>query len=315
MDKYEAVRSLPFETLASALGLDLSTFTLKGKEWVGGCPIHQSKNNQGCFRYHETGVFHCFSCNAKGKGALDLVKAVKSIGFLAAVEFLSPFVGMRPPKQKEPPLGAPSDASVILKPLEKDTWRKFAVPCDWLEKRIPDAAVRERYGVFCYNNPARKSAYSGRVMLPVRDVQNVLYGYLGRKFDTVEGDTYTESPKYLFPKNLPKSRFLFGSDQLCTFGPLPLKRVFLLESPFAVMKFAAMSLPAVSAYGWSPSAEQIAILQELARGVIYLPDRNKSAESESIAGKLASKLWVRFPPLPDGIDDPEELSLPQIQAL
>ena len=64
------------------------------------------------------------------------------------------------------------------KPLEKDTWRKFAVPCPWLEARIPDAAIRERYGVFCYNNPARRSAYSGRVMLPVKDINGQLFGYL-----------------------------------------------------------------------------------------------------------------------------------------
>ena len=30
-------------------------------------------------------LFNCFSCNTKGKGAVDLVKAVKNVGFQVAV--------------------------------------------------------------------------------------------------------------------------------------------------------------------------------------------------------------------------------------
>ena len=135
-----------------------------------------------------------------------------------------------------------------LQPMQKDTWRKFAVPCPWLETRIKDREIRERYGVFCYNNPARKSAFSGRVMLPVKDSAGLLYGYLGRytrSTDTAHQSNApdTDIPKYLFPRNLPKSRFLFGAHELGTFGQAPLKRVYLLESPFAVMKFASLDLP------------------------------------------------------------------------
>ena len=46
---------------------------------------------------------------------------------------------------------------VVLKPYT-GKYEKFKVACPWLEERIPDAGVRERYGVFCYKNPARKSA-------------------------------------------------------------------------------------------------------------------------------------------------------------
>jgi DNA primase len=195
--------------------------------------------------------------------------------------------------------------------LEKDTWRKFAIPCPWLEARIPDAKIRELYGVFCYLNPARKSAYSGRVMLPVKDSAGVLFGYLGR---AIAPET---EPKYLFPRDFPKSRFLFGSAEILagTFGQAPLKRVYLVESPFCVMKFAMYGLPALSPFGWSVADEQIQVLTQLTRGLVFLPDTNKYEQAASIVSKLASRLWVRFPPLPAGYEDPEYLSLEQIQAL
>jgi DNA primase len=314
-DHYEQIRSLSFPALAAALGLDISDYKQRkhGQEWYGACPVHRPKQNSTSFSYNQSGAYFCFSCNAKGRGALDLIKAVKACGFKEAVAFLEPFVGktaQTPAPTEKAPLGGSDEAAEgILKPLERDTWRKFAVPCPWLEARIPDAGIRERYGVFCYNNPARKSAYSGRVMLPVKDSAGVLFGYLGR---AIAPET---EPKYLFPRNLPKSRFLFGAYELGTFGQLPLKRVFLVESPFCVMKFAMYGLPAVSCFGWHCSPEQIQLLQGLAKGVVYLPDRNKVVESSQVLPALAEHLWLRFPPLPDGCQDPETLTLEQILAL
>ncbi len=316
MDKYAAVRLLPFPTLASALGLDLTKFKRRKEDWQGPCPVHQSKTNNNAFAYHDSGKFHCFSCSAKGSGSIDLFKLVKNVGFQAAVEALGAAPKLEPAKEKSP-VAVNSDATE-LKPLEKDSWRKFAVPCPWLEERIPDAGIRERYGVFCYNNPARRSAYSGRVMLPVKDVDGAVYGYLGRAKTDMDTNTSNPVPKYLFPKNLPKSRFLFGAHELVQQfrQSLPTKLVYLVESPFCVMKFASLGLPAVAAYGWSVSDSQLDILDTLCKGTVFLPDRNKAGEARKTAlPLLASRLWVRFPPLPDGVDDPEQLSREQILAL
>ncbi len=75
-DQYEALRSLSFPALAEALGIDLSTFKTRksGKEHYGPCPIHRPKHNQTSFSYAANGAFHCFSCGAKGRGAIDFVK-------------------------------------------------------------------------------------------------------------------------------------------------------------------------------------------------------------------------------------------------
>jgi hypothetical protein len=135
------IRSLSFRALAAALGLDISDYKQRkhGQEFYGPGPIHNPKQNSTSFSYAADGRFNCFSCNAKGRGAIDLAKLVKGLGFRfrEAVEFLG---SVPPPTTKQEPIEAPVSNGGVLKPLEKNTWRKFAVSCPWLEARIPDPA-------------------------------------------------------------------------------------------------------------------------------------------------------------------------------
>jgi DNA primase len=346
VDNNIQLRTLSFEVVASALGIDLGKFKRSKDEWVGPCPIHQSKNNQGCFRYSDTGVYHCFSCRAKGRGSIDICKAIRNVGFQAAVDFLTPLATLPQSQQKSPAGGhsnggvegrvgdtdssisdahsryqkipaTDSKSSTSLVPLIAQ-YHKFKIASPWLEARVPDAGIRERYGVFCYDNPKRKSAFSGRVMLPVKDVEGTLFGYLGRYIPRTgpSGQVQEEKdiPKYLFPAKLPKLKFLFGAYEL--WEGRPHRKVYLVEGPFSVMRLAMLGVPAVAAYGWSVSAEQIEILASLAKGVYYLPDRNKAGpESAGVVQALAKRLWVRAPELPTGVDDAEYLTKTQLEAL
>jgi len=248
-----------------------------------------------------------FLVQRQRKGAIDFAKAVRQCGFQEAVELLSAIV---PSESSKHPSKTPDHTEQEqLKPYT-GKYEKFKVECEWLDKRIPDKAVLERYGVFAYNNPARKSAYSGRVLIPFKShIEGTIFGYLGRD---IHEDTQV---KYLIPSGFPKSRFLFGAHELCTSSPLPLRRVYLVESPFCVMKFAMYELPAVSCFGWHCSPEQLQLLTGLCKGVVFLPDRNKKAESSQVLPAIAEKLWLRFPELPAGVDDPEQLSRESILAL
>jgi DNA primase len=95
----------------------------------------------------------------------------------------------------------------------------------------------------------------------------------------------------------------------------PVLVVYLVESPFSVLRFHQLGFAAVSPFGWSVSDAQVEILAHLAKGCIYLPDRNKAAEAIAVAGALSRRLWVKMPQLPDGVDDPEQLSVEQIRSL
>jgi len=228
--------------------------------------------------------------------------AVKQVGFQAAVDALKEYEGIKAPLAKEkPPVSDSVASSGELKPFT-GKYEKFAKPCEWLQKRCPNAAD---YGVFFYQNDTRKSAVNGHVLIPIRDIERVNYGYLARNI----GQVTQERPKYRFPTNLPKSRFLFGCDVLKggKFGQVPLRVCYLVESPWTCMKFASLGLPAVSPFGWSVSEEQVKMVSALSKGVIYLPDRNKQQDCQTVVAVLAQSLWLRFPPLPTGCDDPEQL--------
>ena len=133
-------------------------------------------------------------------------------------------------------------------------------------------------------------------------------GYLSRNI----GEVTPEKPKYRFPDGLAKGLELFGAWQR---ERRQHRIIWLVESPFTVMKFAQMGLPAVSLFGWSLSDQQIAIVAELAKGVICLPDADKAEAFAPYAHALAKRLWVRCPAMPNGVADPERLSLEQIRAL
>lgn len=291
------LRSIPFPVVADMLGIDMTRFKRRKDDWQGACPIHEAKSNNNAFGYHDSGKFGCFSCGAKGSGALDLVMKVKDCNLTAATALLEPLVGKIPEMKKEPVAASES----VLKPYV-GSYPKFFVENEWLTNRVPDSDVRKRYGIGYYSNPSRQSKYNNRVFIPIKDLEGTQYGWLVRNPEPKEGES-----KYTWPTGLPKTPFLFGAHELGTSSQLPLRLVYLVESPFAVLRFAMYGLPAVSPFGWSVSDDQVTLLRQLAKGIVYLPDRNKSEQSASIANTIARHVWCRFPALPDGIDDPEHL--------
>ena len=88
MDQHEHVRRYPLNVVLASLGFETFKYRKAGTEGYGACPIHGSKKNTTCFSFDDDGRFNCFSCGAKGKGAIDLVKAVRQCGFQEAVTFL-----------------------------------------------------------------------------------------------------------------------------------------------------------------------------------------------------------------------------------
>ena len=80
MDRYQALRDLPFPVVIEALGYPLSDFKPResGTEWAGKCPVHKPKKTSTAFSYNVDGRFACSSCAAKGRGSLDLTRFAPS---------------------------------------------------------------------------------------------------------------------------------------------------------------------------------------------------------------------------------------------
>jgi len=310
-DQYAHVRNLPLLGVLTALGFTEWKPRKNGTEWAGKCPVHQPKKNTGSFSFHADGRFQCFSCSAKGKGAIDAVMAIKQVNFRSAVEVLEGLsVQVAAPSHTVAEELSNSQA-VAENPPVTLTYHKYFVESRWLAERGFAPETLEKFGVGEYDNPKRQSAYKGKILLPVRRWDGQLVAYLARTKEPAEGES-----KYTWPKGFRKSLELFGAWQIKNdVKQLPLRIAYVVESPFAVMKFAQLGLPAVSPFGFCVSPEQANLLFQLARGWIVLPDRNKFEEVGQSVALIARGAWVKTPRLPDGIDDPERLTYDQIVAL
>jgi DNA primase len=318
-DVYTEVRSLPLLAVLSSLGFAEWKSRKEGTEWSGACPVCKPKTNRGNFSFAADGKFRCFSCPVKGRGAIDLVQAVKDCGFQEAVSLLRSIDTRSIQSRVQSPAAPHQEPRTVPTenpPFNGGQYHKYFVDSPWLAKRGFTRQTLEAFGVGEYFNPARTSAYKGKILIPVRRWNDgELVAYLARdpRPDAERG----ADPKYIWPKGFQKSLEVFGAWQLRQqrqaqgLGPIP--RVFLVESPFAVMKFHQLGLPAVSCFGWSISSDQIAILAQLAKGVYFLPDRDKQKEAAQYAGLLAQSVWVKMPEYP--AEDPESLSVPDIKSL
>lgn len=312
-DKHARLRELPFPAVIESLGLNAEEFRTRkeGREWAGKCPIHRPKKNSTSFAYSSDGKFQCFSCGAKGRGAIDLTMAVRRVGFADAVSELE---RVRQPASQPIPPPSQQENEQSTSPSEnppfKSSYEKFFKTHAWLTDRGLTPETLERYGVGFYENPSRRSQFNGSVLLRIsRYSDGECVGYLSRNI----GEATPEKPKYRFPTGLCKGLELFGAWQLKEQAPI--RVVYLVESPFTVMTFHQKGLPAVSPFGWSVSEEQAGIISRVAKGVIALPDSDKWEQFAPCAGGLSRKVWVRTPKLPEGITDPESLGLERIKAL
>ncbi len=328
MDKYQDVRSIPLGSVLAQMGFTGFKRRPGKQEHYGKCPFHQPKKNNTSFSFTDE-KFNCFSCGEGGAGAIDLVMKIRKVGFQEAVNQLG---GLQDGRKQHPKAhqsqtkSANEDAVVENKPFA-GTYEKFYVKSDWLNARGLTEETLKVFGVGQYFNPSRKSIYMNKVLFPVlRFSDGVKTGYLAR---TIEQDS--TDPKYIFPKGFHKQLEVFGAwqlKQLCQGTPvsngagerasgltLPLRVGFVVESPLCVMKYWQMGLYAVSPYGAFLSVEQVAIIRQLFRGVVFLPDRDKCEAVAQDALRLAQSVWMKAPLLPVGIDDPEYLSSQQILAL
>lgn len=312
MDSYQELRLLPLREVLAWLGFPDATWKARknGTEFSGRCPVHQPKANSTSFSYDSEGRFNCFSCGAHGRGAIDITMAVKQIGFQEAVKLLQEFKPRAAPISPSLTNVKPEEPEVNENPVFKASYEKYFKPHEWLDNRGLLPTTLQHFGVGFYENPARRSVYNGSVMLKIRRYSDgECVGYLVRNI----GDVSPEKPKYVFPKGLSKSVELFGAFQLKEKAPI--RVLYVVESPFAVMAFHQKGFPAVSPFGWSLSDQQIEIISQLAKGVVYLPDLDKHSEISDSVRRLALHVWVKSPALPEGITDPEYLSAEQIRSL
>jgi DNA primase len=149
MDPYEHLRRFPLNVVLAHLGFEEFRYRKQGTEGYGFCPIHGSKKNTTCFSFHDDGRFNCFSCSAKGPGAVDLVMQIQKTGFKGAVDVLQELhvtsapVASKRTLEPEPQTASPASENPPLKGM----YEQYYVQSEWLAKRGLLAAVPAKFGV------------------------------------------------------------------------------------------------------------------------------------------------------------------------
>ncbi len=156
---------LPLLGVLATLGFTEWRTRKNGTQWWGACPIHDAKRNKTSFSFDTAGKFNCFSCGAKGRGAIDLVMRVRQVGFREAVELLK---GLNLDAVQIPAPVVVDEPAVKENSPFKGSYDKFKVESAWLRERGFTQDTLDRYEVFEYRNDKRRSVYNGSVMLKIR---------------------------------------------------------------------------------------------------------------------------------------------------
>lgn len=320
-------------------------FRREGKTYAGVCPlpghVHGPSPNPNQFKIalqNEVSVFHCFGDCQRGGDVIEFVKLMTGLDhahvrFWFAQHFgdrlkLRKGRGQPPETEMEKPLEKKEAGEVVQKPQPAEAkCNDTKVPNDEPEyKPIRfrlqlDATVpylRERglseetvaqYGL----GLAKRGMLAGYIAIPVWDYPRgeFPHGYLGRW----AGEDYDEEagkPRYKWPPNYPKQRFLFGLNEALedTDG----QPIIVTEGVFGALHCVQNGFPCtVATFGSSLSDEQAELLIQTGRPIVLMFDGGEPGQHgmSTAVTKLTPHSFVRVVRLqidqqPDHLD-PDQL--------
>lgn len=219
------------------------------------------------------------------------------------------------PRQAQPP----STASAEEEPPEEDGENKplnfklenLKADHGYFAERGLEPHTVEMFGLgFC-----AKGTMSGRVVIPIHNMEGQLVGYCGRW----PGKPPDDRPKYKLPNGFKKSAAVFNLDRAMTEEQgLPL---IVVEGFFDVMKLWQLGFHrVVSIMGSSLSPKQEALLLKASEGrsgIILMFDEDNAGRAgrEKALLQLSRQTFVRVVPLSQEGAQPDHLTENELHAL
>lgn len=269
--------------------LGVEVYKIHGDEINGRCPVHHKVKGRESERFSwyinvDSGLWHCFTCGARGNLSQLLSELTADPGSLWKVQSHLIMTGLRRLNKEE----AGYDQSV-REDVDWSTYAKFAeLPQSVLNFRQIDPDVAHRFGV-------RWDTEEKATITPIVSPLGELRGWQAKKTGWVRNR----------PEGVNKSTTLFGIER--AFGDIGV----LVESPLDVVRFHSvcddMNMNCVSSFGANVSDEQVKLLSLRFRRLIVALDNDKAGEAES---RRLSKLlsfrdgvrWWNYAP-----DDPKDI--------
>jgi DNA primase len=252
-------------------------------------------------------VFHCFACQASGN-VLDFVAAMERCSIRAAALRLQQWFGIGATEPST--AGAEWRKRELVREKEKrNPPLRFALTGidhghPYLVSRGIDWATATDFGIGFYAGPG---LMSGRIVIPIGNVEGKTVAYAGRSLDG-------KLPKYKLPAGFQKSLEIFNLHRAAATGS---NRVIVVEGYFDCLRVQQAGLPwVVALMGSSLSTDQEDVLLQRFDSVVLMLDGDAAgrAATRAIAVGLSGRCSVGVVRVPDGTQ-PDQLSLTAIQEL
>lgn len=228
----------------------LNVHQKSGAEWIALCPFHDDSNPSFQFNI-ETGLFICFSCQAKGN--------IRTLERKFGVTYRGVGVGLDVIYSKLRELEYPEPASSSMRESEL---AQFGIPTTlWDERGLNEATVAK----FELGYDMVRDA----MIIPVRDIGGELLGVIKRYMDPDMRN------RYRYPKRFHKREHLFASWLVANDDSI--RSVALTEGSIDAMSVWQAGHPALAIYGSSVSSVQVEQLRVLGiRDVTLFYDNDKA---------------------------------------
>lgn len=243
------------------LGVDIHR--VHGDEINGRCPVHYKTKGRESTRNSwylnvDSGLWHCFTCGARGNLSQLLSELTDDPGSLWKVQSHLITSGLRRLNPEE------AEYDRYVQPeVDWVSYARFApLPESIIDIRHFDPDVAQRFGV-------RWDTEEKCTIVPIVSPLGELRGWQAKKTGWVRNR----------PEGVNKSTTLFGIER--AFGDIGL----LVESPLDVVRFHSvyddMNVCCVSSFGANVSDAQIDILSRRFRKVIIAMDNDQAGRAES----------------------------------
>lgn len=276
--------------LATVLeGLGVDVHKTHGDEICARCPVHHKVKGRESTRYTwymntETGLWHCFTCGARGNLSMIVSELTNDLGALWSVQSYLITQGLRRLTTEE----------AVYDDHDPDidwvTYSKFAqLPQSILDYRMFDPDVAQRFGV-------KWDTDKKATVVPIVSPLGELRGWQAKKEGWVRN----------LPEGVNKATTLFGIER--AFADTGL----IVESPLDVVRFhsvyGGIDINCVSSFGANVSQTQIDLTTQRFTRLIIAMDNDKAGrkETERLIPLLPSyRKGIRY--WHYGPDDPKDI--------
>lgn len=331
---FRAVKAaITMEQMLQHYGL-LDKFKKSGDSLSGPCPVHNGDNSTQFRVSLVKNIWNCFGSCKKGGNVLDFIAQMESVSIhaaaLKAIEWFALDRGSLTVKSKEEEVPSPnatkSESSPPLKPAPEKSTPKETVTVNpplkfsliKLEKEHPYLTERgltsetiADFGLgFC-----AKGMMSGRIAIPIRNLEGAVVAYAGRFPGVPPADT----PKYKLPPGFRKSLEIFNIDRAVQVSKD--KPLVVVEGFLDCMKLHQQGArKVVGLMGSTMSQAQEELIRKCTdcnSRVILILDEDEAGRAgrEDIAVRLAKFVFVKIHVFGKEGQQPEHLSVKEMAAL